>query len=148
MLLTVYTPYSSDDLCPSFLSSLGDVVVVVPNYRLGVLGFLYDGTDEAPGNAGLYDQLLALEWTRQHIDSFGGNGSNIVLMGHGSGATSIGYYLFSMASNKSSWTGPVLSRAILMSDSPFTRSVLRQDRTDVQNVQTYRTDRTDPAVLK
>ena len=37
-----------------------DVVVVAVNYRVGPMGFLYDGTEEAPGNVGLYDQLLGL----------------------------------------------------------------------------------------
>ena len=45
-----------------------DVVVVTINYRVGPLGFLYGGTEEAPGNAGLYDQLLGLKWVRKLFD--------------------------------------------------------------------------------
>ncbi|KAH7954875.1 hypothetical protein HPB49_022495 [Dermacentor silvarum] len=113
----------------SYLSALGDVVVVVPNYRLGALGFLYNGGPTAPGNAGLHDQLLALEWTRAHIGSFAGNGSDVVAMGHGAGAGSIGLHLFGSAAadnrngnNADDRRGrPRLTRAILMSGSPFTR---------------------------
>lgn len=39
------------------LASLGDVVVVTINYRLGVLGLLYGGDDLVPPNLGLYDQV-------------------------------------------------------------------------------------------
>ena len=46
------------------LSTL-NVVVVSINYRVGPMGFLYDGTEEAPGNVGLYDQLLGLKWVRK-----------------------------------------------------------------------------------
>ena len=41
-----------------------DVVVVSINYRVGPMGFIYDGTEEAPGNVGLYDQLLGLKWVK------------------------------------------------------------------------------------
>ncbi|XP_077557922.1 cholinesterase-like [Haemaphysalis longicornis] len=115
----------------SFLSALGDVVVVVPNYRLGPLGFLTTNLSTFPGNAGLYDQLLALEWTRAHIANFAGNGSDVVVMGHGAGADSIGLHLFSrgvaaQANQRSAAAAaagmPRLTRAILMSGSPFVRT--------------------------
>lgn len=34
------------------------VVLVTLNYRLGVLGFLSLDTEEAPGNLGLWDQVM------------------------------------------------------------------------------------------
>ena len=36
-------------------------------YRLGVLGFLTLETDEAPGNLGLRDQALALEFVKKEV---------------------------------------------------------------------------------
>ena len=42
--------------------STQDMVVVFTNYRVGPFGWLYGGTENEPGNLGLYDQLLALKW--------------------------------------------------------------------------------------
>jgi len=65
-----------------------DVVLVGVNYRLGVLGFLSLETDACPGNLGLHDQLLALQWVQQHISCFGGDPGNVTLMGESAGAMS------------------------------------------------------------
>ena len=62
------------------------VVLVGVNYRLGPLGWLSLGCEEAPGNLGLWDQRLALLWVREHISAFGGDPSNVTLMGESAGA--------------------------------------------------------------
>ncbi|XP_064457082.1 acetylcholinesterase-1-like isoform X2 [Ornithodoros turicata] len=102
---------SNNDYNATPLSALGDIVVVVPNYRLHALGFLEDN----PGNLALYDQLLALDWVRENIEAFGGNISSIVLHGYESGAVSIGYH---MVSPHQHWVKNT-SRLILQSGSPF-----------------------------
>jgi len=75
-----------------------DVVLVGVNYRLGVLGWLSLETDEAPGNLGLHDQFLALQWVQQNIEEFGGDPSNVTLMGESAGAMSALLHLVSPVS--------------------------------------------------
>ena len=50
-------------LGPQYLMD-SEVVVVALHYRLGILGFLSSGGEEAPGNLGLWDQRQALVWVR------------------------------------------------------------------------------------
>lgn len=64
------------------------IVVVTIQYRLGSLGFLSSGDPQLPGNVGLWDMALAVQWVRNHIGFFGGNPHKIVVMGHGTGASS------------------------------------------------------------
>lgn len=47
---------NSDMYGPEYLMDYG-IVLVTFNYRLGVLGFLNLGIEEAPGNVGLMDQV-------------------------------------------------------------------------------------------
>ena len=52
-----------------------------------VFGFAQSKALEAEGseNAGLRDQRLAIEWTRDHIRSFGGDPTQITIAGQSSG---------------------------------------------------------------
>ncbi|KAG0009274.1 hypothetical protein BGZ81_003534, partial [Podila clonocystis] len=83
------------------------VIVVVPNYRLGVLGFLSSqelkddyvhrhckdpDLDESFGNWGLLDQKMAFEWIQNHIQDFGGSTTNVTAMGYSSGGACIWYH--------------------------------------------------------
>ncbi|MFF9558623.1 carboxylesterase family protein [Streptomyces albus] len=70
------------------LAAEQDVVVVGVNYRLGALGYLcLDGVSD--GNLGLFDQLEALRWVRDHIAAFGGDPGNVTVLGQSAGALSI-----------------------------------------------------------
>ncbi len=80
------------------LSQRGDVVVVTINYRLGALGFLNlcefaPGCESVCANLGLRDQISALEWVRDNIDSFGGDPDCVTLFGESAGAMSVGTLL-------------------------------------------------------
>ncbi|KAL2861210.1 cholinesterase [Aspergillus lucknowensis] len=70
----------------SILADENDVVVVSFNYRLNIFGF--SGAPGQPANVGLLDQRLALEWTRDNIEQFGGDPSRITVFGQSAGGMS------------------------------------------------------------
>ena len=65
-----------------------DVIIVAIQYRLGPFGFLSTENEEAPGNLGLRDQALALEWIKAEAENFFGNPNKITVFGSGSGGAS------------------------------------------------------------
>ena len=76
----------------------GDLVVVTINYRLGPFGFLhladlFDGAFAGSGNAGILDQIAALEWVRECIAAFGGDADRVTVFGESAGAGSVGTLL-------------------------------------------------------
>lgn len=97
----------------SHFAALGDAVVVVPNYRVNVFGFLYVGTPDAPGNQGLWDQRLALIWVRDNVAAFGGDPQRVTLMGQSAGSISVGYHVLSPL------TRHLFHRAVMQSGTPF-----------------------------
>ena len=68
---------------------------VIINKVLINSGFLSTGDANAPGNAGLKDQVMALKWVKNNIQTFGGCPNRITLVGQSSGAASIQYHMFS-----------------------------------------------------
>ncbi len=51
-----------------------------------MLGFSSDGTDNLPGNLGLWDQKLSIEFLKKNVRAFGGNSKRITLFGCSAGA--------------------------------------------------------------
>ncbi len=71
------------------------VILVTINYRLGALGFLChpylaeEGSNEAGGNLGLWDQVMAFKWVKENIEAFGGDPERITAFGQSAGAMSL-----------------------------------------------------------
>lgn len=78
-----------------YLSASMGVIVASLNYRVGSLGFLYLNSTEAPGNMGLLDQQLALQWIKDNAEYFGGNPDKLTIFGESAGAGATGYHLIS-----------------------------------------------------
>ncbi|HEY2557999.1 MAG TPA: carboxylesterase family protein [Diaminobutyricibacter sp.] len=64
-----------------------DVVTVSISYRLGFDGFGW--IEDAPLNRGVLDWLLALEWVRDNIGSFGGDPSRVTIAGQSAGGGAV-----------------------------------------------------------
>lgn len=64
----------------SNLARRGTVVVTI-NYRLGAFGYVGDR------NLGLLDQVCALRWVHNNIESFGGNPGNVTVFGESAGGS-------------------------------------------------------------
>ncbi len=77
------------------------VVVVTPNYRLNIFGFLahpelsaesdYGGS----GNYGLMDQAAAIQWVKDNIAAFGGDPEQITIAGESAGSMSVSLQMVS-----------------------------------------------------
>jgi carboxylesterase type B len=79
---------SAPALVGSKLATEGNIIVVVLQYRLGVLGYLPPASSPSASdpNLGLGDVVLALKMIRNHIRNFGGDGGRVVLGSQSSGA--------------------------------------------------------------
>lgn len=71
------------------------VILVTINYRLGRLGhFAFpalseEHPEEAKGSYAFMDQIAALKWVQQNIESFGGDPKNVTIFGFSAGGVSI-----------------------------------------------------------
>ncbi|MFE2064755.1 carboxylesterase/lipase family protein [Streptomyces sp. NPDC059467] len=93
--------WSGQELYDGSLLAAKGLVVVTPNYRVGVLGGLahpeltaesaYGGS----GNWGVLDAVAALEWVQRNIDAFGGDPDRVTLGGWSQGASFVDILLAS-----------------------------------------------------
>ena len=77
----------------TYMAELTNVIVVTINYRLGVLGFLWNPELELHGNYGHMDQVFAIEWVSNNIEAFGGDKEQIFIYGQSAGATSVSLHV-------------------------------------------------------
>jgi para-nitrobenzyl esterase len=77
------------------LARVSNAVVVTPNFRLGILGFLNltqlknGNADNDSGNFTMLDSIKALEFVRKNAAAFGGNPDNVTVMGQSAGAINV-----------------------------------------------------------
>ncbi|KFM78976.1 Cholinesterase, partial [Stegodyphus mimosarum] len=108
-----------------YLAVEGDVIVVTVGYRLGVFGFLNADTVDAPGNAGLFDQRMALKWVKKNIAKFGGNPQSVTLFGRFTGSMSAAIHAFSPLSKQEKlFDRVILQSGVPVGDWVFERSPL------------------------
>jgi para-nitrobenzyl esterase len=76
------------------LAKKGDVVIVSVNHRLNILGFLdlsACGPNYAQSaNVGMLDIVKAMEWIKSNIENFGGNPSDVTILGESGGGGKVG----------------------------------------------------------
>ncbi|NP_001303635.1 acetylcholinesterase-like precursor [Cimex lectularius] len=83
------------------VAATSDVIVASMQYRIGAFGFLYleplvkTGSNDAPGNMGLWDQAMAIRWIKDNIENFGGDPELITLFGESAGGGSVSIHLIS-----------------------------------------------------
>jgi para-nitrobenzyl esterase len=77
------------------LARTANAIVVTPNFRLGIFGFLNvpqlktGNADTDSGNFALLDSIKALQFVNRNIAEFGGNPANVTLMGQSAGAINV-----------------------------------------------------------
>ena len=96
---------------PRVIAAEENIIMVSFQYRVASLGFLYMDTDDVPGNAGLFDQVMALQWIKDNIAEFGGNPDSVTIFGQSAGAVSVSMHLLSPLSRN------LFNQAIMQSAS-------------------------------
>ncbi|CAH1782278.1 unnamed protein product, partial [Owenia fusiformis] len=83
----------------AYLAHDQNIIVVTINYRLNSFGFLSTESKPDEGNWGLKDCVLALQWVRDNIRSFGGDPNSVTIFGESSGSAGVTLLMLSKQAN-------------------------------------------------
>lgn len=99
----------------NFVKNNDDITVVTLNYRTNIFGFPAGSSALTPyeANIGLKDQRMAVEWVYNNIRAFGGDPSRITIFGESAGASSVGAWPYTYASD------PIVQGVIMESGSEY-----------------------------
>jgi para-nitrobenzyl esterase len=130
---------SAREYAAADLAATSGVVVVVVQYRLGPIGWIYHpalqtGTDRLSdsGNFGTLDTAQALKWIQRNIGSFGGQANKVTVTGESAGAhntmnlviSPVGKGLFNGAMYESGGMAPVTTDAGRTSANDYIEKLL------------------------
>ncbi len=108
------------------------VVLVTFNYRCGPLGFFFNEELEkvyhAVPNAGIYDQLCALNWVNKNINFFGGNPENVTVFGQSAGGISARIHLTTGRAKG------LIAKAIIQSGGGLNEADLMRPKEEFQKI--------------
>ena len=121
-----------------------DFILISIPYRLGVFGFFSHPDIENP-NLALLDQILALKWIQEYVTFFGGDPSNVTLIGESAGAGGIGHLIASPLSKDlfhkaihqsggSSLTYPASSSEVTMLANEFANSFMNPSLRNLKSI--------------
>ncbi|XP_061391122.1 glutactin [Musca vetustissima] len=103
-----------------------DIVLVVPNYRVGALGWLSTRTENMPGNAPISDLYVALQWVQDYIHLFGGDPKQVTIFGQSAGTTMSGSLLFSPKTPETYFQRSIQQSGSIFSSWAITRNPMEQ----------------------
>ncbi|KAM9807784.1 liver carboxylesterase-like [Neosynchiropus ocellatus] len=112
----------------SALAAYENVVVVIIQYRLGLLGYLSTGDEHMAGNWGLLDQVEALKWVQEHIHNFGGDSNSVTIFGESAGGLSVSLLLLSPL------TKGLFQKAVAMSGSAAMSTFVQENSLAVTQI--------------
>lgn len=105
-----------------------NIVLVVPQYRLGPLGFLSTQSDDIPGDAALQDILLALKWCQLFIGRFGGDPNRVTIFGQSSGSAMVSALIASPTVPNDLFHRAILQSGSILAPRSFDMNPLKNAR--------------------
>jgi len=105
------------------LAASQDVVVVTVTHRLNAFGFLYlpetGGSEYSQAsNVGMRDIVLALDWVRDNIETFGGDPDRVTVFGQSGGGGKVSFLTAMPAAQGRYHRGIVMSGSTLEGEEP------------------------------